>query len=481
MKDENYIPEEINQLANLILNTGSHNKKNAIYSIPEQEEAPNIEFNDCITLTLEPEIYHQVLLNPSEHYERFKYLLLKLYFLTSSDDINTLNQLNYNLKFHATDVRKNIINAPEMPSKTKSKLYLDTLVKCYLYQLVLEKIHHKYLGLVDDPILNKLFSQGTNLWYLSVMCFQHSEIINQLHNIGVPLGVADNNYLKKLQKEKPCSYSRIWSKFTNDYNLLRLGIIRLRRLFLTLSAFNFFNDLALWTKYIDPNVGIVLRIINLIYFMPRLTLNLIIFSKHLWLTSKMTAEEKSVGLFQRLICQWNRRWETILRDLLWFSNGLISFTILIGPWAIYALPMNAVVQSMEVLLNLYLYYEFIAQKTRHEDFFASDAISQKNFLTEQKYRLSLEEQNRFSRLINSILLLVSNILVCSFFLSISPYIPLVGAIIGVIMTSIQLYCRYNWEKEKDLLQEPFALPKHFFQQSTKAADNLQSNNKLFFA
>ncbi len=505
MKDDKHPFQIIKDLARVILLNaqGSSSPRGCKYSLFVIEENQSYEESSLPASRCEsplknkelekfqPAVSHAILVNPLEYYEDFKSLFLELSFLINEKDKRSLKNLNEKIKEKANE--NNLgrvlgafcawqqegssphVNALHNPySKyfsltSEDKRRRELIIQCYLYLLALEKVHFDYLGLVDDPILKKLFSQGIVLMGLVQIYFRNEpQVLDFVYHMGIPLGVQYDNSLLNLHRGKDFSYMRPIRNWTADINLFRLGTARFRRFLLSIQNFNYFQDLNWWVLIVDPYIRFGMSIINLIYFIPRVLSHILVFIKHLFMESWMSPLEKDLSISQRFQIQWNRRWEALFRDALWLINGILNFYVLLDAWGAWSLPINAFIQFIEVLLNVYLYQQFLIQKNESIQYFKENAFlnvevefakERKLFLSELKYRLLLEEKSVYMRMINSILVLISNVLVCASVAAISLYLPLLGSILGVLLTTIQWVSRFSWEEEKNALKEPFELPK----------------------
>lgn len=505
MKDEKHPFQKIKELTRVILSNaqGSSSPRNYKYSlfVIEEEQSyedsllPSSNFQSPIKNNelkkFQPAVSHAILVNPLQYYEDFKSLFLELSFLISEKDKKSLRNLNDKISEKANESNLGRvlgafcawqqegfsphIDALHNPYSKyfsltpEDKRRRELIIQCYLYLIALEKVHFYYLGLIDDPILKKLFSQGIVLMGLVQIYFRHEpKVLDFLYHIGVPLGVKYDNSLLNLNRGKDFSFMRPIRNWTADINLYRLGTARFRRLLLSIQSFNYFADLNWWMLTVDPFIRYGMSIINLIYFIPRVMSHLLVFIKHLWIKPWMTPLERELSFAQRFQIQLNRRWEALFRDALWLINGILNFYVLLGSWGAWSLPINAFIQFIEVMLNVYLYQEFLYHKNESIEYFKENAFlnvqkecakERKLFLSELKYRFLLEQKSLYMRMVNSILVLISNIVVCASVAAISLYLPLLGSILGVLLTTIQWVSRFSWEEEKNALKEPFELPK----------------------
>lgn len=460
------------------------NSSRYIYSIDEaqeyESEEPCPSFNpNLVTSDLNTHILEQMARDSQIHYDYYKCLYINLSYVVGKKEKNLLKFLNKKLQEKAYDstcdrvlrafsvwqqealASYNYFNSPDGLGTERDQRFL--VVQSYLYHIALEKVFFEYLGLVDDPILKKLFSQGLVIYALADLYFRDEpQVMGYLNSVGVPLALRFDNSLLNLNQGKDWSYSRPLRNWTTDYNLYRLTVTRIRRLWLTLNDLHGFHDLTLWMMVVDPLVQMTMRFLNLVYFMPRLTTQFLCIFKHLFMTSWMTEQEKQMHFSQRLAIQFNRRWEVCFRDSLWCFNSLLNFFVLTGVHASWSLWLNAGLQLIETCLNIYFYFEFLDQKkirTLLLHNLEPEALLQINLMDQ------LEEKNRYIRMINSLLILLSNILVLHVFFVVSVYIPIAGAILGILMSFVQFETRLQLEKERHGIKEVFELPKVYLKES----------------
>lgn len=424
---------------------------------------------------LKTEVLVKMAYDSQAHYDYYKFLMINLSYYIGAKEKTSLQILNHQLQEKAnTGSCNRVLEAMSLWKKQRLDILVYSksayshqrrllIIECYLYQIALERVFFEHLGLIDDPILKKLFSQGLVLYALVDMYFyDEPQALALLSNLGVPLAIRFDHSLLNLNQGKNWSYSRPIRNLTTDNNLYRLTVTRIRRLWLTFNDLHCFKDVSLWMMVVDPMVQITMRFLNLIYFVPRLATQFLCMFKHLFIIAWMTEQEKRNTFFQRMKMQLNRRWEICLRDAIWCLNSLLNFFMLTGSYANWSLLINAAFQLIETGLNIYLYYDFLDQKNKRQKFFSNfhkEALLQIHLMDE------LEEKNRYIRMNNSILILLSNVLVLQVFFVMNPYIPVLGAMIGLMMSFIQLCTRIQLEKERMALKEVFDLPKPYSTQS----------------
>lgn len=451
-----------------------------LFTIDESQEYKSEEFGPRFdpTLTtkdLKTEILQEMANDSQFYYDLYKCLVVELSYIVGQKEKKLLQILNYKLQGNANSSCCNrVCEVMRLWQKERPDFYIHTnadtqvrrvlLVQIYLYHIALENVFFEYLGLVDDPILKKLFSQGIVVYALIDLYFRDEpQLLGYLTSIGVPLALRFDNSLLNLNQGKDWSYSRPIRNWTTDFNLYRLTITRLRRLWLTLNDLHCFQDVSIWMMICDPVVQISMRFLNLVYFIPRLTTQFLCFFKHLFITAWMTEQEKQMTFFQRFMIQLNRRWEICFRDSLWCLNSLLNFFVLTGVHASWSLVLNATLQLIETCLNIYLYYDFVDQNKKRN--FLLKNIKPEALLQIQLMD-ALEEKSRYIRMINSILILLSNVLVLHFFFVLNPFIPILGATVGLMMSFIQMSTRVQLENERMAFKEVFELPQVYPKESS---------------
>ncbi|MFT4058467.1 MAG: hypothetical protein QM652_02860 [Legionella sp.] len=126
---------------------------------------------------------------------------------------------------------------------------------------------------------------------------------------------------------------------TININLYRLLFVRSKRLLDLLAALNgsttwYRNIIAHLDKHIDP----FLPHLACFFYVPRLTVNLLLLMKHIIPWSWMSKHEREMGFVVRLRGQLLRRWFEIGNDLAWVIVGALNSYVLTGasvPFAIF--------------------------------------------------------------------------------------------------------------------------------------------------
>lgn len=424
------------------------------------------------------ELDKKVLTAHQHYYEDYKYLVLYVSFFMTQDETLTPNKFGKIIDLpHSIEVERgkqspNILNALKHWQKTLKETssksaeatnvnLINLIIACYLYHLSLERVYFKWLGSVHDATAEKLFSQGLALYGLMQLCAQEAPVdmqanILKILNANSPPLAIHNGF--KLDYGK--SVLRPIRVQTQNYNLTRLFLVRLRRLILSINALNLSLSLQGTAQAFDPFLQGFLGLVNLLYFIPRLLSFIGPFIKHLYEYLMASEEDKKIDFSTQFAGQLHRRWEVILRDLIWFSIGFMSFFVFTGTLGFGVLYFSAAMQFLEVCLNGYLLSDHKLHKENTMNFFdkQKEHMPEKphqRFVAELRRRNWLETENLERRLFNSSIILLSNILILPCLMSISVYISLFGALLAIGMTIIQYYYTPSWTAK---LEHPPAFP-----------------------
>ena len=159
--------------------------------------------------------------------------------------------------------------------------------------------------------------------------------------------------ISKLETEPTDSLSHTIRETTLGYNWHRLFTIRIRRVFITLLPF-----LQNWQKFsnainfIDWFLGPTLNYVAWVFYLPRLTTNLVLLFKHLFPNkwTGMADKEEQLHWLVRLETQLQRRWFHLGNDTAWFVSGVLSCFVLVGSLAPTGWYLTVAVFLFDVIL-----------------------------------------------------------------------------------------------------------------------------------
>lgn len=264
---------------------------------------------------------------------------------------------------------------------------------------------------------------------------------------------------KLAEAQRPGFFSWLWEWIkrewtTENINPWRLHFLRDRRLLLLLipiiGSFGHYQNILLW---LDFFIAPVLVYLNLVFFMPRLIYNLTILFSNTFDHSNMECKSKHLDTGTRFMAQWNRLWPQIVNDIGWSMSGALMCFVFVGglqPMAIYlsiAMQLfDVAVVGIRVLLDLNRFDRLLKQ---YEELDVHDASNLQVKYLNKLYKIQMQKTMQRDRallylaLINASVLFFAVCLSLPFFVAISPFIPVVGAVMAVIMTFINFGTR-SW-------------------------------------
>ncbi|ARG98631.1 hypothetical protein [Legionella micdadei] len=257
------------------------------------------------------------------------------------------------------------------------------------------------------------------------------------------------NNTAKLDDEPTYSLSQAIRGTTVRYNWHRLFTIRIRRLFITLLPY-----LQNWQTFskvingVDRFLGPTLTYVAWLFFIPRLTVNLVLLFKHLFPNkwTGMAEKEKQLDWLVRLETQLQRRWFQLGNDTAWFTGGVLGCFLFVGALAptgwyvtvsifffdVINASIRAVVE-MKRIQKIREEYQVVAAFKR------SNGASKEELDEIEEYQKHLEERFSFERkrvilgIINTSALFLGMACALPIFAA-NPIIPLIGAILVVTVT-----------------------------------------------
>ena len=145
--------------------------------------------------------------------------------------------------------------------------------------------------------------------------------------------------------------------------------------------------------------------------------------------------------------QLHRRWDEVLRDLLWLINAVLSLFVFTGASIILSLYAVVVAQFVEVCLNAYLLGQQTNRLQATRLFFKDKLGADDEFLRQFEADMNLKVKGAQQRLLVSSLFLLCSLVVLPCIAACSIYLPLIGSILSVLMTLYLLYDLYVVSKK----------------------------------
>lgn len=398
------------------------------------------------------------------HYEDYKNIQVMLAFLTSYADKLCIQKakkikddgdgINFKTKIERLLHSKfNYFN---------NQTYLEFLVSCYIFHLLLEQVYLEYLKCTHDPVFDRLFANGFSLYLLMKKNIPPHLMKKLTYNFGYPFALDYKNDLTQIKQTHPFRFIRQIDDFMLNYNLWRLMIARFRRFYLNFQALFNYLCLNLFVSNVEPFLRRFMSWFNFLYFIPRVTTDVFNFFYHVFSFGNTFKSEHPLPLKVRFLMQVNRRWESFFRDMLWFVNSVLSLFVLVGPWGFLGLYVNAFMQFAETVLNVGLYFSF---KNQQKDFLSStnllnidmDESKKSEIFAEIQSRWDVDNRIRFIRMKNSVVILVSSLLIMPCMGAINLMIPFCGAVLGLVMTFVQFKSVYTFNHLRKTIKDPFVV------------------------
>lgn len=339
---------------------------------------------------------------------------------------------------------------------SNDELFLSMLVTAYLYHLILEDVYFQKLAVNYDPVAERLFNNGFTLYVLLRKNISSLILEQLLTTFGYPICLQYHNQFKELKQEHPFRGLRQLDEWMLKYNLWRLTLARIRRFYLSVQLFLNLPNLNWMIAFFEPQLRVFILWLNFLYFLPRVLMDIahLIYHMAFFPGSEFDLKQRAQIFFQR-------RWESFVRDSLWLINGALSLFVFTGPLGFWGLYLSALVQLIEVLLNLVI----LLQSNRQQSDIRQGLLSMlkvpapKQELWKQKLaqRDDVEHQIRYIRLRNSVGVLICNILILPFFLNLHLGIALFGAGLSLMMSVIQFLSVREFANLRKKLPDPFCV------------------------
>lgn len=232
---------------------------------------------------------------------------------------------------------------------------------------------------------------------------------------------------------------------TNRY---RLGALRTRRLLIALiPILNQFDQYGPWILWLDHFAAPGLLYVNLLFFLPRLTLNIYTLGSHWIEHASMSPEERSLEATTRFNAQWDRLWPNLTNDIAWAANAAVVFFVLTGSLQPYGIYLGLVSQLYDLTLSSIRGYQewcrFNDLKQQYIELHHQnpDNTQIKAYLSLLQKQIDREKWLILLSVANFLILFCVAILAFPSIAALSPWVPVAGAMMSVAMTLINFWGR----------------------------------------
>ncbi len=235
---------------------------------------------------------------------------------------------------------------------------------------------------------------------------------------------------------------------TENMNPNRLHFLRIERFLVRLiPMINNSEYYGNWVSWMDGFASPLFRYIAVIFFLPRLTYNTILFWSHVFEHQEMSEEERSLGMFTRFFVQFDRLWPNLTNDIAWVINGIVICFVLVGSLQPMAIYFSVGMQFYDLALAcIRAHWEF-SRLNKLEQYYVDQSsvsvdplLSQyvlflKQSIVREKFLLRLSVAN-FLVLFAAIITAIPTVIVFN------PLLPVVGAFMAVVITFVNFQGRH---------------------------------------
>jgi len=232
------------------------------------------------------------------------------------------------------------------------------------------------------------------------------------------------------------TFNRIWRMIDNAILLDELVILRE------------------WIEPIELMVDPIFIHLNWIFFVPRLAVNMMLLGKHVISNPWMSEQEYALPWNTRLHVHLmiNRRWIELINDFVWCVGNLISCFLCVGVWSFAEVYFAVGLQLFDLLFTcLHVAIEINRLNTlekEYQDGCTNGAISiDQDYFHALQERIAYEKNVGYLAIINHTLLLISIMTILPVIIALSPWAPVVGAVISILTTIGVYYAEEHLKKQ----------------------------------
>lgn len=274
---------------------------------------------------------------------------------------------------------------------------------------------------------------------------------------------SDNSIIKPCQPE--FSLTQYVRDNTAQINWFRLLVTRTKR------VLNFLDLVGTGSEAYHYCVGIMDYYTNPFFdylawsfFIPRLTANLYLMTKHTILWPDMDAKEKMLGWHVRFMAQLQRRWFELGNDLVWVSVGLLNCFVLtatLAPLAIYltlfAFAFDIANSSLRAYIELNRLYK-LQDEYKKMGLATNNEEERKAIKEHQNYinhRIEFEKQRLGLHLAGTMAIFIGMSLAIPA-LAVNPVLPFIGALLIIITWALTfaLTRKVELSRPNDTVEKP---------------------------
>lgn len=229
--------------------------------------------------------------------------------------------------------------------------------------------------------------------------------------------------------------------FTNHANQPRKTLNRVWKMFDSVMLLDELVVLREWIEPIELMINPLFIHLNWIFFIPRLTINMILLCKHVIANPWMSEQEYALPWLTRLHVHLmiNRRWIELVGDFVWCIGNLISCFLCFGAWESAEIFFTIGLQLFDLLFTcLHVAIEIHRLTTlekEYRDGCKKGAISlDLGYLYALQKRIDYEKKVGYLAILNHTLLFIAIMTLLPIITTMVPWAPIAGAIFSILTT-----------------------------------------------
>lgn len=266
-------------------------------------------------------------------------------------------------------------------------------------------------------------------------------------------------------------------ELTRNTNLPRQTFNRIWRMLDNLMLLDELVVLREWIEPIELMIDPIFIHLNWIFFVPRLTVNIMLLGKHVISNPCMSKEEYDLPWRTRLHVHLmiNRRWIELINDFVWCIGNLISCFLCVGVWSFAEVYLAVGLQLFDLLFTcLHVTIEINRLNTLEMEY--QNGCDQGTISIDQDYAHALQKRITYERnvgylaIINHTLLLISIMTILPMITALTPWAPVFGAVLS-LSTAIVIYYTEDCLKKQHEHPDFASLTQHRFFKPLAAQKN----------
>lgn len=316
-------------------------------------------------------------------------------------------------------------------------------------------------GLVLVTLLNVIFRQGMSApwladrFQLEAQQQEYRQLLMECY--GIEFGQEFDDIFKQhdseLGREAVGWITQIQGWFAY-WNPRRLGLVRTRRNALILGDYLNNDRYSAVIGTVDPFLRGTLAWVNLLSFIPRLSLNTSLMAYHLSDSSNLAALEETLPKFTRFRAHWTRFWWEAINDIYWILISIAFCCMLTGgALTLVSLYVSLMAQSLDLFFSAaraYVDMHRIYTLAYDLSIIDPDCPIQAGLNKKIHFELLACAYNIF----HFVLLMIALCLTLPSMAAVSTMLPVIGGTVSMLMTVISPYVQEYFSKIRQQIYEP---------------------------